>query len=144
MEKLKILISSFFNIEKNKYDLILFDIGSNNNPDINQLIYKISDVNILLTEGNLIGVNKFKNYLEKNNLSNNFYIVINKKDEYCIDEKILSKIFNFQILGFIRYEAIYSNLVNKNFNLLNSKNKYQKEYQRIYKNIERCKETILK
>jgi len=58
-------IQDFFDKEKNNYDLILIDLGSENNPQINNLIFEKSDINILLTEGNLIGINKLKLYLNK-------------------------------------------------------------------------------
>ena len=118
--------------------MVLIDIGSENNEKINKIIFDNSDLNILLIESNLIGINKFKNYLEKNNYIKNLNIIINKKDKYCIDKNIINDIFNYNILGEIKYNDIYSNLINRNYNFFNNfKNNYKKEYINIYKKIQR-------
>ena len=130
----KIFFQKFFNYILNNYDLILFDMGSNNNKNINNLIYENSNYNFVLTEGNLIGINKTKIFLEKNNYKKNIKFIINKKDKYCINKKILNKIFEFDILGEIKYENIYSDFVNKNYKFC-FKNKYKKQYKNIY---EKC------
>ena len=132
-------IHDFFEKEKNKYDLILIDLGSENNPEINNFIFKNSDINILLTEGNLIGINKLKIFLNKFKKFNDNYIfkiVVNKKDIFSIDNIFLEKFIGYEIIGGIKYKKFYSNLINNNFNYFyNFKNNYKKEYEKIYKKI---------
>jgi len=135
-ENVQKFFQEFFIKEKNNYDLILIDVSSENEKIINKIIYENSDLNIFLMEGNLIGINKIKKYLEKNNYIKNINIVINKKDKYCIDKNILNKIFKNNILGEIKYKNFYSNLINRNYNyFFNFKNNYKKEYLKIYKKI---------
>lgn len=112
-------------------------MGAENNKNINNVIFENSDFNIIMIEGNLIGINKYKNYIEKNNDIKNKNIVINKKDKYSIDKNLLNKVFDFYILGEIKYQSIYSNLVNKNYKMdfLNFKKKYRKDYIDIYNKI---------
>ena len=135
-EKLNAFFQIFLNNIKNNYDLILFDIGSENNKKINKIIFKKSDFNILLMEGNLIGINKLKKYIENNNYIKEPNLIINKKDNYCIDKNIIKRFFNYNILGEIKYKKIYSNLINRNYNYFyNLKNGLKKEYVKIYNNL---------
>lgn len=132
----KNFIRDFLEKEKNNYNLILIDLGSENNPEINNLIFEKSDINILLTEGNLIGINKLKIYLNKFNKINNFKIIINKKDLFSIDNIFIEKILKLEIIGEIKYKKFYSNLINNNFNFYyNFKNKYKKEYEKIFNKL---------
>ncbi len=132
----KNFIRDFWEKEKNNYNLILIDLGSENNPEINNLIFEKSDFNILLTEGNLIGINKLKIYLNKFNKINNFKIIINKKDLFSIDNMFIEKILKLEIIGEIKYKKFYSNLINNHFNFYyNFKNKYKKEYEKIFNKL---------
>lgn len=132
----KNFIQDFLEKEKNNYNLILIDLGSENNPEINNLIFEKSDINILLTEGNLIGINKLKIYLNKFNKINNFKIIINKKDLFSIDNMFIEKILKLEIIGEIKYKKFYSNLINNHFNFYyNFKKKYKKEYEKIFNKL---------
>ena len=132
IEKNIFLFQNFLNKFKNNYDLILIDIGSENNYKINNCIYKKSDLNIFLTEGNLIGINKFNKFFKNyKNYLNNFKIIINKNDKYSIDKNILNKVFDNNIIGEIKYQYNYSNLINKNFKNIIFNNKIKKEYKKI-------------
>ena len=132
----KNFIQDFLEKEKNNYNLILIDLSSENNPEINNLIFEKSDINILLTEGNLIGINKLKIYLNKFNKINNFKIIINKKDLFSIDNMFIEKILKLEIIGEIKYKKFYSNLINNHFNFYyNFKNKYKKEYEKIFNKL---------
>ena len=133
---LDIFFQNLFNQIKNEYDLILIDIGSDNNSKINNNIYLNSDLNIFLIEANLIGMNKFKNYMEKINNTKNINIIVNKKDKYYIDNTILKRTINHKIIGEIKYKNIYSNLINNKFNYYDYLEKiFKKEYYDIYKKI---------
>ena len=130
--KFENFIQDLFNKEKNNYDLILIDLGSENNSQINNLIFEKSDINILLTEGNLIGINKLKIFLNRFNKINNFKIIINKKDLFSIDNAFIEKILKLEIIGEIKYKKFYSNLINNNFVFYyNFKYNYKKEYKKI-------------
>lgn len=132
----KNFIQNIFEKEKKNYDLILIDLGSENNSEINNLIFEKSDINILLTEGNLIGLNKLKRYINNFNKTNNFKIIINKKDLFSIDNMFIEKILKLEIIGEIKYKKFYSNLINNNFKFYyNFKNNYNKEYEKILKKL---------
>ena len=133
----KYFLSTFFNNNyENDFDLILFDIGSENNLEINKNIIKNSYLNIILIEGNLLGIKKFKNFIKNNNYINNPNLIINKKDNYCIDRNIIKNILGLNILGEIKYKKIYSNLINRNYNCFyNLKNNLKKEYRKIINKI---------
>ena len=125
-EELNKIIFEFFQLLKKEYDLILIDIGVNNNFKINKILYENSDINLLLLEANLIGIIKLKNFLEKNKF-NNFKLIINKNDNFCIDKKILNNIFNFDIIGHLNYRRIYNKFLNKNYRSI--KIEFNKEFK---------------
>ena len=89
-------------------------------------MYENSDINLLLLEANLIGIIKLKNFLEKNKF-NNFKLIINKNDNFCIDKKILNNIFNFDIIGHLNYRRIYNKFLNKNYRSI--KIEFNKEFK---------------
>lgn len=92
----------FFNQINNNYDLILINIGSKNNSQINNIIYKKSDLNIFILNNNFLEIKKSKKYLEKNIknklIKNKFKLVLINKNKKCIYIKIINKIFNLEIL----------------------------------------------
>ena len=97
---IEIFIQKLLNYLKNNYDLILFNIEVKNNQEINNIIFKNSNLNLILIESNLNGIKKLKKYLEKNNFIKNIKLILNKKiNKYYIDKKILNKIFKFNIIG---------------------------------------------
>ena len=97
---IEIFIQNFLNYLKNNYDFILFNMERKNNKEINNIIFKNSDLNLILIESNFNNIKKFKNYLEKNNYIKNINLILNKKiNKYSIDKNILNKIFKFNILG---------------------------------------------
>ena len=97
---IEIFIQKLLNYLKNNYDLILFNMEVKNNQEINNIIFKNSNLNLILIESNLNGIKKLKKYLEKNNFIKNIKLILNKKiNKYYIDKKILNKIFKFNIIG---------------------------------------------
>ena len=93
---------NFFNQINNNYDLILINIGSKNNSQINNIIYKKSDLNIFILNNNFLEIKKSKKYLEKNIknklIKNKFKLILINKNKKCIYIKIINKIFNLEIL----------------------------------------------
>ena len=60
--------------------------------------------------------------------------IINKKDKYCVDLKILNIIFeNKNKIQIVKYNKYFSNLINKNFKNIYLNKKINLE--KIYKNI---------
>lgn len=114
--QLNLFFEYFFKIIKNKYDLILIDIGSKNKNNLIKLIIKNSTEKIFITKGNLIGINESINFLQNNKLfkiNNNFKnlnnkLLINKNSKYNVDFKIIKNIFkNFKVIGIIKKEKIF-------------------------------------
>ncbi len=68
---------------------------------------------IYLLEANLIEINKSKNYIIKNNLE----IIINKKNIFSIDKKIIEDIFNKKVFFEIDYYNNFNLFINNEFEL---------------------------
>ena len=126
---------------KEKYNLIFIDINLNNKWSFNKKILEISDKIILLIELNLISIKKSKNlicnYLNNYNINNNkINIIINKFRKFNIELQILKNIFNeFQIIGKIKFNNEYNNLINKNFKTNIIDKKIKEDFNKIIKNI---------
>lgn len=139
---LKKIFIQFLNQIKNKFNYILIDTGSDN-KEINNIIFSLCDYNFIIIESNLIGINKFNNYLQNRNIENfnnsKYKIIINKKDKYCIDEKIINNIYENKIIGSISNKEIFSKLINKNYKLniidIFFEKKYKKEFLKIIEKI---------
>ena len=93
---------------KNNYNYIIID---GKNKLIN--FEKIIDKKIYLLEANLIEINKSKNYIIKNNLE----IIINKKNIFSIDQKIIEDIFNKKVFFEIDYYNNFNLFINNEFEL---------------------------
>ena len=93
---------------KNNYNYIIID---GKNKLIN--FEKIIDKKIYLLEANLIEINKSKNYIIKNNLE----IIINKKNIFSIDKKIIEDIFNKKVFFEIDYYNNFNLFINNEFEL---------------------------
>lgn len=105
-----------------KYDYLLIEIYLN--KKINKKIINYSDKNILLIKPNLLGVKNSKKIIEKNKTKNNLKIVINNYNKYSIDEKIIKTIFNEnEIIGKIKSNIEFENLINKNLKVSFKKNR---------------------
>lgn len=116
-EKLNLLLKKLLK----KYDLILLDTGNYCNVEKYINLVKISDKSIFLTEGNILNVGKSKIFLDIFNKlnsreKNKIKIIFNKYNKYCIKSYLLKKIYyNFEIIGFINYNALINYYINKNF-----------------------------
>lgn len=120
---------------KNKYEKIIID---SSNDFLNDFVKNI-DINIFLTEPNLIEINKTREMLEKyiyqlNIEKNKIKIIFNKYNKYSINYNILKNIFaEFNILGKINLNNKYNYFINKNIKIIDKKIK--EEYIKIIKNI---------
>lgn len=130
--------------KKYNYDIVIIDVENKLTEKDKIEVLKNSDINIILLEPNLIGIKETRIIIDKikkelNNISN-FYIIKNKVDKYCVDNEIIKRCFSeITIIGDIKYDSIYNNLINKNFNntFINSKIKMLKiikQYKSIFKN----------
>ena len=140
-----IKIKSILEKLKQKYEIIIIDTSSECFFDYTKEIFKNSNVNIFITEANLLEIKKAKNllniYINQWNIpQNNFNILFNKYNENSIDISILKNIFSgFSILGKLSINSKYNLLINKN-NINFLEKNLQKEYLKINKKILNKKE----
>lgn len=129
---------------KKKYEIIIIDTSSECFFEYTKEIIKNSNVNIFITEANLLEIKKAKNllniYINKWNIPQNYFnILFNKYNENSIDFSILKNIFSgFSILGKLAVNSKYDLLINKNDTKALEKS-LQKEYIKINKNLLREK-----
>lgn len=123
------------NLEKS-YNYILIKINIKNNSEKNKKIVKKFDNKILILKPNLLGIKNAKKIIEKFDIKNE-KIIINNYNKYCIDEKIIKNIFNFnKIIGKIKYNEKYDELINTNFeNFEKISKKQYLEIEKIVNNI---------
>ena len=138
-----IKIKRIKNIKK-YYNIIFIILSKNNKNDINKKIIKNSDLNLLILEDNILGINKLKKIIENNYKKNleNTKIIINKNNKFSIDENIIKNIFNnLEIIGKIKYTDIYNLLINSNFknNILLENKKLKNETKEIVNKILKIK-----
>ena len=134
-----IKIKRIKNIEK-YYNFIFIVLSENNKNNINKKIIENSNLNLLILEDNILGIDKLKKIIEKNYNNNlkNTKIIINKNNKFSIDENIIKNIFNnLEIIGKIKYTEIYNLLINSNFenNILLEEKMLKKETEKIVKKI---------
>lgn len=134
-----IKIEKIKNIKK-YYNIIFIILSENNKNNINKKIIENSNLNLLILEDNILGINKLKKIIEnnyKNNLENT-KIIINKNNKFSIDENIIKNIFNnLEIIGKIKYTDIYNLLINSDFknSILLEDKMLKKETEKIAKKI---------
>ena len=122
------------------YEIIIIDTSSECFFDYTKEIIKNSNVNIFITEANLLEIKKAKNLLniyinDWNIPQNNFNILFNKYNENSIDISILKNIFSgFSILGKLDINSKYNLLINKN-NINSLEKNLKNEYLKINKKI---------
>ena len=132
-EKIKFIIEEL----KGYYDLIIIDTSSECFLDYTKNILKESDIILFLLEANLVEIKKAKNLLKIYNKNwkineEKIKLIINKYNEESVDEKIIKNIFSeYKILGKIKFNKKYNNLINKNF----EENMYTKNIKKDYKKI---------
>ena len=125
---------------KQIYEIIIIDTSSECFFDYTKEIIKNSNVNIFITEANLLEIKKAKNLLniyinDWNIPQNNFNILFNKYNENSIDISILKNIFSgFSILGKLDINSKYNLLINKN-NVNSLEKNLKNEYLKISKKI---------
>ena len=132
-EKIKFIIEEL----KEYYDLIIIDTSSECFFDYTKNILKESNIILFLLEANLVEIKKAKNLLKIYNKNwkineEKIKLIINKYNEESVDEKIIKNIFSeYKILGKIKFNKKYNNLINKNF----EENIYTKNIKKDYKKI---------
>ena len=116
-EKVKYILGEL----KEYYNNIIIDTSSECFFDYTKKILNNSDIVLFLLEGNISEIKKANNLLKiyknqwkiKNEKIN---IIINKYNENAVDDTIIKNIFsNYKILGKIKFDKKYNNLINKNF-----------------------------
>jgi len=125
---------------KKEYEVIIIDTSSECFFDYTKEIMKNSNLNIFITEANLLEIKKAKNllniYINEWNIPQNcFNILFNKYNKNSIDISILKNIFSgFSILGKLSVNSKYDLLINKNDTKALEKS-LQEEYFKINKNL---------
>lgn len=111
---------------KENYDLIFIEVDLNKNKLKNKIINNKIIKKIIIIKPNLIEIKNTKKIIEKNRI-NNYKIIINNYNKYSIDEKIIKEMFYpNKIIGKIKYENKYDELINKKFKSYNEKIKIEK------------------
>lgn len=120
-EKLSFIkIERILNVLKEKYDTIIIDTSSECFFDITKNTIQLSNKSIFITETNILEIKKSKELLniyinEWKIEKEKFSILFNKYDKDCVNENLLKYIFSeFNIIGFLKYNAKYNKLINKN------------------------------
>lgn len=124
------------------YNFIFIVLSENNKNNINKKIIENSNLNLLILEDNILGIDKLKKIIEKNYNNNlkNTKIIINKNNKFSIDKNIIKNIFNnLEIIGKIKYTEIYNLLINSNFenNILLEEKMLKKETEKIIKKLQK-------
>lgn len=122
---------------KNKYDLIIIDLYSNISSELLEKVVNLSNINLFISDTNLLEISKsiklLDIYINKYKINKNkFNILFNKYNFESIDIKLLNKIFGeFNVIGYLKYNKKYNNLINKNSkNFINNK-RIRNEYLKI-------------
>lgn len=135
-----IKVKNILNKLKEKYDIIIIDTSSECFFDYTKEIMKLCNLNIFITEANLLEIKKAKKLLniyinEWNIPQKNFNILFNKYNKNSIDFKILKHIFSeFSILGKLSINSKYNLIINKNMDKKLDK-ELQEEYYKIQKKL---------
>ena len=130
---------------KQYYDFIVIDTSCECFFDYTKNILHYSNTILFLLEANLSEIKKANNllkiYTEEWNLEKNkFNIIINKYNENAVDDKIVKNIFlDYKILGKIKFNKKYNNLINKNFEEDILTKNIKKEYEKITDKIIKLK-----
>lgn len=118
-----------FNIIKKlekKYEYIFIEINSEKNSK--KIINNINK-KILIIRPNILGIKNAKKIIEKNKI-NKYKIIINNYNKYSINTEIIEKIFKEKIIGKIKYNQEYDEIINNNFKISKeNKKKLIKEFQ---------------
>ena len=130
---------------KQYYDFIVIDTSCECFFDYTKNILHYSDTILFLLEANLSEIKKANNllkiYTEEWNLEKDkFNLIINKYNENAVDDKIVKHIFlDYKILGKIKFNKKYNNLINKNFEEDILTKNIKKEYEKITDKIIKLK-----
>lgn len=122
---------------KNKYDLIIIDLYSNISLELLKNIISLSNINLFISDTNLLEISKsiklLDVYINKYRINKNkFSILFNKYNSESIDINLLNKIFGeFKIIGYLKYNKKYNNLINKNSKSFGNNKKIRSEYLKI-------------
>ena len=125
---------------KNQYDNIIIDTSAECYFDFTKYLIQTSDLNLFLVEGNLLEIKKARKLLDiytKNWLipPSKIQIILNKENKESVYEKILCALFpEFKLIGKIKYQEVYNQLINQNFHNFYQNQKIKKEYLSVLKN----------
>ena len=140
-EKIKFILEEL----KEYYNVIIIDTSSECFFDYNKNILNNSDMVLFLLEANILEIKKAQNLLKIYKKqwkikSEKINIIINKYNENTIDDEIIKNIFfEYKILGKIKFNKKYNNLINKNFNEDIFTKNIKKEYKVISNKIIKLK-----
>lgn len=99
-----------------KYDYIFIEIDSEKNNFKNKKLIKNIDKKILIIRPNILGIKNAKKIIEKNKI-NKYKIIINNYNKYSINTEIIEKIFKEKIIGKIKHNQEYDEIINNNFEI---------------------------
>ncbi len=137
--KNNININYFIENLKNNYNLIIIEMTTELNLNIEKELIKNCDKIVFLTEGNILEIKKttiiLENYINKLDIDNQkIKIIINKYNNKNIDMQIIKNILkNYSIIGKIKYNKYYNYLINNNYNNNLVKNIIKLDYLKLIK-----------
>lgn len=142
IEKEKIQrLNKYINILSSMYEIIIIDTSLHNDKSINKAILNRSSKTLFIIEPNLLGIKRGKEILEKDFeeeeiKKESLHIVLNKYNSFSINRHILQKCFKeIKIIGIIKYNKKYTQIINSNYKEINLNKKERKEYKNILKKI---------
>ena len=116
-------LSNFIRKLKKDYEYILLDIGTENKEHLNKIYNVVDELNFLI-EPNLIHLEFLINNIKLilNNSREKLNIIINKKNKYSIDKKIIEGNLNNKFkLKELNYNNKYEKYINDKRNKFNNK-----------------------
>lgn len=122
---------------KKEYAIIIIDTSSECFFDYQKLLLEKSNQIVFLTDINLLeikkSINLLKIYLQEWQIEiKKFSIIFNKYGKESIDENILKNIFKeFYILGKLKLNIKYNQIINQNMKKIILNKKTKKEYQNL-------------
>ncbi len=134
-------IERIIKLLRNDYDVIVIDTTSESFLNITKTILKLCNKSVFVTEANILEIKKAKNlldmYINRWDINKEkFNIVFNKYDKNSISISLLKSLFcEFNILGIIKYNSIYSKIINRNIKGNYMNKNMREEYGNINKKI---------
>ena len=128
-------------IDKGIYNLLFIEMSNLMDENLRKEILKICDKIIFIVEPNLIGIKNIKDLINNYEKifkikSKKIKILINKKNKFSINTKLLKNIFyKYEIIGKIKFNYKYDFFINNNYKKIIFNRRIKNEFNKIIKKI---------